>query len=104
MATKVAAPVKPEDKEVSVSKSPSVAIEIPQIQLGIMELKLVGDSMLVTHKWSNKAKKQMLDKQMKVAATGKEAKNPEQDYLDSMYVLEDGSYGFPTVGFKAAAV
>ena len=46
----------------------------------------------------------MLDKQMKKATGAKEAKNPEQDYKDSLYIHPDGGYGFPTIAFKAAAV
>jgi hypothetical protein len=46
----------------------------------------------------------MLDKQMKKATAGKEAKDPERDFRESLYVLEDGTYGFPIIGFKAAAV
>ena len=64
----------------------------------------LSDSPLISHKWSEKAKKQMLDKQMKKAKAAKEAKNPEQDFKDSLYVLPDGTFGFPIIGFKAAAV
>lgn len=64
-----------------------------------------GTSPLITHAWSVKAKQMMLDKQMKRATKAKEAKNPEQDFLDSLYILADGDgYGFPSVGFKAAIV
>lgn len=64
-----------------------------------------GTNSLITHAWSQKAKQMMLDKQMKKATKAKEAKNPEQDFLDSLYVLPDGDgYGFPAIGFKAALV
>jgi len=46
----------------------------------------------------------MLDKQMKIANVGKEAKSPEDDVRDSLYHLEGGGYGFPAVAFKNAAV
>jgi hypothetical protein len=69
-----------------------------------MKLTLIGDSPLITHQWSAKAKKMMLDKQMKKATGAREAKNPEQDYKDSLYVHPDGGYGFPAIAFKAAAV
>lgn len=80
------------------------AIAIPSIEVGLLEAVLIGDSPLIMHKWSEKAKKQMLDKQMKVAVKGKEAKNPEQDFLDCIYHHPDGGYGFPSVAFKNAAV
>lgn len=80
-------------------------ITIPQIEIAHITIKLVGDSPLIMHKWSEKAKKQMLDKQMKVATKGREAKDPKKDFEDCIYYLEDGKgYGFPTIAFKAAAV
>ena len=79
-------------------------IEIPRINVKRLSVTLIGDSALISHKWSEKAKKQMLDKQMKVAKTAKEAKDPEQDYRDSLYEHPEGGYGFPCVAFKSAAV
>lgn len=81
-----------------------VAIEVPRIDVRQLEITLIGDSPLISHKWSEKAKKQMLDKQMKVAKTAKEAKDPEADFRESLYEHPDGGYGFPCVAFKAAAV
>lgn len=79
-------------------------LEIPPIQIERLEITLIGDSPLIMHKWSEKAKKQMLDKQMKVAKTGREAKDPDQDFADCIYHHPDGGYGFPSVAFKNAAV
>lgn len=79
-------------------------IELKKLDIRSIVLTLVGDSPLITHKWSEKAKKQMLDKQMKKAVAAKEAKDPEQDYKDSLYEHPDGGYGFPTIGVKASAV
>lgn len=81
-----------------------VGVSVPRINVQHMQLTLIGDSPLISHKWSEKAKKEMLDKQMKRAKTAKAAKDPEQDYRDSMYEIPDGGYGFPCVAFKAAAV
>lgn len=82
----------------------NVEINLPRLNLQMMHVKLVGDSALICHAWSKKAKQQMLDKQMKKAKAGREAKDPEQDFQDSLYPLENGSFGFPAVAFKAAAV
>jgi len=79
-------------------------ISIPKLDIRNIRLTLVGDSPLICHKWSDKAKQQILDKQMKKAKGGKEAKNPEQDFKDSLYLHPDGGYGFPAVAFKSAAV
>lgn len=93
-----------------------LGVEIPEIRVETFQLKLIGDSPLIMHAWSEKAKKMMLDKQMKKATTGKEAKDPFQDFCDSMYwltkkpenpTMEDvlsAKYGFPVTAFKAAAV
>lgn len=80
------------------------AIELPKINVQHIRLTLIGDSPLICHRWSEKAKRQILDKQMKKAKGGKEAKDPERDYEDSLYRLPDGRYGFPAVAFKSAAV
>lgn len=74
-------------------------IDIQRIQVPIQHL-----SPLIMHAWSHKAIKMMLDKQTKRATQAKEAKDPEQDYLESMYKLPDGTYGFPANGFKNAIV
>jgi hypothetical protein len=79
-------------------------IQIPRIEIERFQITLIGDSSLITHRWSEKAKKQMLDKQMKTATTAKEAKDPERDYQESIYHHPDGGYGFPSVAFKNAAV
>ena len=79
------------------------SIEALRIDKRTVTLRLVGDSPLICHKWSEKAKKEMLDKQMKKAKTAKVAKDPARDYEESLYQTEQG-YGFPCVAFKSAAV
>ena len=83
----------------------SIVIEKPTLET--VQVCMIGDSPLICHAWSQKAKQEMLAKQMKQANKAKEAKNPEQDFLDSLYPMPDGSpteYGFPAVAFKSAAV
>ena len=85
-------------------------ITIPSIDVRTLEVSVVGDSGLISHAWSDKAKKMMLDKQMKKAAAAKEAKDPEAQFHESLYVISGQAgqtgavYGFPAVAFKAAAV
>lgn len=92
--------------QVNESKSivRDVPIQLPRMHVEIMQLRLVGDSPLVCNKWSEKAKTQMLDKQMKKGKQGKEAKDPEACYRASLYDLGDGTCGFPAIAFKKAAV
>lgn len=82
----------------------AVVIELPAPNIQEMTLTIVGDSSLICHRWSEKARKAMLDKQMKRAVVAKEAKNPEEDYRASLYPFPGGGYGFPSVAFKSAAV
>lgn len=88
----------------SAATTPTMAIELPALQINKLEITLVGDSPLICHAWSKKAKEEMLNKQMKKATMAKAAKDPEQDYRDSLYPLPNGKFGFPVVAFKAAAV
>ena len=82
----------------------SQEVKLTGLAIDGLRLRLIGTSPLIVHKWSEKAKKQMLDKQMKRGSQGKAAKDPDQDYRESLYIREDGTYGFPAVAFKAAAV
>ncbi len=76
-----------------------------KIDVGVLELTIEGDAELICHAWSEKAKKQILDKQMKVAtAGGREAKDPEVEYQGSMYLDEHGKPGFPAIGLKKATI
>ena len=45
----------------------------------------------------------LLNKQMKKASQGRTAKDPVADFRDSLYPIDEG-FGFPAIGFKAAAV
>lgn len=69
-----------------------------------IDLRVTGIAPLIVHRWSEKAKREMLEKQTKQNVTAKEAKDPKQDYEDSLYYCDDGTYGFPVIAFKAAAV
>lgn len=86
-------------------------IELPRLNVKRIQLTLIGDSSLIVHRWSDKARGMMLAKQMKQAKQAKEAKSPEVDFQESLYLLppeaqwgQQTGYGFPAVAFKAAAV
>jgi hypothetical protein len=81
-----------------------VAIVLPRLDLGLMEVTLIGDSPLIVHAWSLKAKRLMLAAQTKSARGAREAKDPLADFEASMYRLADGGFGFPSVAFKTCAV
>jgi hypothetical protein len=103
-------------------KKTEVAIEIKPLEIVKTNVRIVGDTPLIMHKWSEKAKKEMLDKQMKVTKTkGREAKNPVDDFIQSMYWMTDkpeestmeafdeaiargAKFGFPVTSIKLAAI
>lgn len=89
-----------------MTKKPKVesGIVLPRLNLQRIEILLVGDSPLICHRWSEKAKAQMLATQMKKAKQAKEAKDPQADYESSLYPHPDGGFAFPAVAFKACAV
>lgn len=81
-----------------------VTIQLPEIKLERHKIYLIGTAPLIVHAFPEKARKAMLEKQMKVAKGGRDARDPYAEVEASKYVLPDGRHGFPAVGFKAAAV
>ena len=97
-------------------------LEIKPIEMVKTNIRLQGDTPLIMHAWSEKAKREMLDKQMKKATgKGRDAKNPTEDFIRSMYwltpipetfteeafekAIADGArFGFPVTAFKQAAI
>lgn len=77
-------------------------ITIRPIQRVITQITIVGDTPLIVHAWSKKAKQQMLDAQQKTAKTKKarEPKNPFQDFVTSLYWLEGAPADFSTLTEK----
>jgi len=88
------------------SKKEPDNITVPGVVLQDCIITLKGDSPLICNKWSEKAKQEIRDKQMKIAkAAGREAKDPDKCFRDSLYQMPNGKdYGFPAIAFKAAAV
>ena len=67
-------------------------------------LWLVGDTPLIVHAWTQKAKLEMLAKQTKLVVSAKEARNPDTDFTNSLYRHPTGYYGFPLMAFKNCIV
>jgi hypothetical protein len=90
----------------TTTKAPEETAVVQRVELDTQRIELTvrGLSPLICHRWSEKAKRQMLDKQTKAAKQAKEAKDPEADYQASLYPYPGGGYGFPSVAFKGAAV
>ena len=102
-------------------------IEIHDIQLGHMDVTIVGTTPLIVHAWSEKAKRMMLETQRKTKTGAKhDVKIPINDFMDSLYWLteqpehgrddmeaeanwanaveNDAKFGFPVTGIKQAVV
>lgn len=75
-----------------------------RIDIQDIEVRIVGDSPLVTRAWAEKAKEQMRGSQQKLGRQAKEAKDPEQEFLSGMHLTLKGEPGFPAVGIKLSAV
>ena len=78
-------------------------VEIDRISAETLLVPIVGTSPLIVHRFSEKAKKQMLDN-MQGKKNLKELKDPQAEYEAAFYRLKDGSPGLPVIAFKAATV
>ena len=55
----------------------AVTFELPKIDIKFLTVDIIGDSPLIVHAWSEKAKREMLDAQQgKKTGKKKEFKNP----------------------------
>jgi hypothetical protein len=82
----------------------SDAISVKALEKREINVAIKGTAALIVHRWSDKAREQMLDKQMGATRQKKAPKDPVADYEASMYRLPDGSYGFPATAFKSATI
>lgn len=110
------AAVKKEKKEKEV-------IEIKPIRISKAKITIVGDTPLIIHNWSEKAKKEMLDSQQKngKAKKAKDIRDPFAEFMDALYwvtpepaektpeafeeaIRNGAKFGFPTIAIKQAAL
>jgi hypothetical protein len=103
-------------KKTKARSEEAVEDGIRPIPIDSIKIKIVGDSPLITHAWSEKAKLMMLNKQTKKETRGKTTRDTDQEYIESLYwispkpdnpTLEDvalGRFGFPAQAFKLSAV
>jgi hypothetical protein len=81
----------------------AATVQIERIAVEAIAVPIVGTSPLIVNRFSEKAKRQMLDA-MQGKKTPKEPKNPEKEYEAARYRFEDGGDGFPVIAFKAATI
>jgi hypothetical protein len=86
------------------AQAESVAIELPALDIRTMQITIVGDSALICHAWSAKAKRAMLDKQMKKRDKPRRQNLRKMISAIALYPHPAVGYAFPAVAFKSAAV
>lgn len=104
-------------------------VAITPIEEKKVRIRIEGDTPLIMHAWSEKAKREMLEAQQgKKKGKAKDRKNPVNDFVQSMYwldgkpemdcntdevecqkmfvdAIENGArFGFPVTAFKQAAI
>ncbi len=81
-------------------------IVIKPLNTETVQVPVIGLSELIVNRFSEKAKRQMedLQKGIKPIRTKRKPRDPEQEFLNAQYVLEDGQHGFKAEGFKKAIV
>ncbi len=86
-------------------------LQLPELDFRPVVLEIKGTSPLIMNRWSEKAMKQIEDKQTGKASQKKAARDPEAEYKDAAYVIagcedlpdwEPGKYFFPASAFKHA--
>ena len=93
-------------------KEDKLTIVIPRIKISTVSLLIESDpgSSLICSRFPKRTMDKILNKQMQKARSGeREAKDPNQMYKESLYILngsKKGSvcFGFPSIGFKLACV
>ncbi len=85
------------------SEASDAAVQIDRVPAETIRVPISGTTPLIVHRFSEKAKKMMLDN-MRGKRTPKVAKDPEAEFEAASYRFEDGGYGFPVVGFKSSTV
>lgn len=94
----------PNASSAAVPPVSTISFTIPKIMPGILDVWIDGVTPLLVCAWSEKARNMILNKQMKKALRGKEAKDPHQNYLDALYVSTEGWTGIPAGGLKGCLV
>lgn len=87
----------------AVQEEPAASVQIDRIAAETIRVPIIGTTPLIVHRFSEKAKRQMLDN-MQGRKSPKETKDPQAEYEAAFYRLKDDSYGFPVVAFKLATV
>lgn len=84
------------------AKKNEKVVEIRPLDIKTVPVRIVGDTPLIVHAWSEKSKRMMLEAQTKVTKTkAKEIRNPFAEFVDSLYWLSEKPNATPEA-FEAA--
>ncbi len=81
-------------------------VNIPPIDFRTVQVTIIGDTSLLVHKFSEKSKREMDEKQQGAAKQKKAPRNPQEEFKASLYVMPGTKdrYGVPASGVKLCAV
>ena len=86
----------------AAKKETATLVEIKPRNVKLIPIKIVGDTPLIVHAWSVKAKTMMLEAQMKTTKTkAKDIRNPFDEFIQSMYWLTEVPESTPEAFEKA---
>lgn len=107
----------------AITKKEQEIITIKPINVVKAKITVVGDTPLIVHAWSEKAKKEMLAAQQKnkKEKKAKEIRDPFAEFMDALYwitpepedktpesfekaILDGAKFGFPLIAIKQAAL
>lgn len=86
--------MKPKDK----------TINIPAPHIQMMEVTIEGTKPLIFHQWSEKAKREIREKQAGQKKKVREVRDPKAEYESSYYRNSEGKIAFPALNIKQAMV
>ncbi|MEE8607877.1 MAG: hypothetical protein V3S55_09740 [Nitrospiraceae bacterium] len=84
--------------------------EVPELEIGVLNLLVVGTSPVIPHAISAKNKEQIAAKQQQKGQQARGKRNPRQEYLDSFYMIKGKPetkncvYGLPAAAFRQAMI
>lgn len=93
-----------EEVEMPAATAVGEQINLQPLEIRTVKISIVGETPLITHRWSEKARRMMLDAQTGKARVKKPPKDPAEDFEEATYRLGDGTFGMPAAAFKAAIV
>ena len=69
----------------ATAKATKEMVEIKPIEVKRVKARLVGDTPLIVHTWSEKARKEIRDKELKIKEKTRPVRKPVKEGIDSIY-------------------